>query len=121
MKQHHFTEQELLKAYKTLMRPMAEYCSVEFHSMLTDRQDEEIERMQATALRYVYGYGLSYAKMCEQSGLKTLRQRRIEVCDKFALACARSDRFNKWFPFVRVCARTRTLAATCTCMQTRTS
>ena len=39
MKQHHFTEQELLKAYKTLVRPMAEYCSVVYHSIITDEQD----------------------------------------------------------------------------------
>ena len=45
MKQHYYNEKELVKAYKTLVRPIAEYCSVVFHSMLTDRQDEEIKRL----------------------------------------------------------------------------
>ena len=98
MKQHFYTEKELVWAYKTLVRPIAEYCSVVYHSMMTDKQDEEIERLQATALRYIYGYGVSYAKMREEAGLSTLRQRRIEAVDKFAKSCLGSDRFSKWFP-----------------------
>lgn len=98
MKQHFYTEKELVRAYKTLVRPLAEYCSVVYHSMMTDKQDEEIERLQATTLRYIYGYGISYAKMREESGLSTLRQRRIEAADKFARSCLFSERFCKWFP-----------------------
>ena len=98
MGQHHYTKEELLKAYKTMVRPIAEYCSVVFHPMLTDRQDEQIERLQATALRYIYGFGIPYAKMREMSGLATLRQRRIEACDKFAQKCLSSPRFQHWFP-----------------------
>ena len=75
--------------------------------MLTDKQDEQLERLQATALRYIYGYDLSYARMRELSGLKTLRQRRIEACDKFASACLASDRFKKWFPLNDQARRSR--------------
>ena len=74
-----FTESELLKAYTTIVRPIAEYCAPVFHSMLNDRQDEELEKLQATALKYIYGFGPSYAQLREISGLKTLRQRRIEL------------------------------------------
>ena len=98
MHQHHYTTQELVKAYKTLVRPIAEYCSIVFHSMLNDRQDKEIEKLQATALRYIYGYGIAYAKMRANSNLDTLRQRRINACDKFAASCLSSDRFRGWFP-----------------------
>ena len=66
--------------------------------MLTDKQDEEIERLQSTALRYIYGYGVSYSKMREDAGLETLRQRRIDSTDKFARSCLASDRFGHWFP-----------------------
>ena len=66
--------------------------------MLTDKQDEELERLQATALRYIYGYGLPYSRMREMSGLATLRQRRIEAADKFARSCLGSRRFSRWFP-----------------------
>ena len=107
MKQNHFTEAELVKAYTVIVRPVAEYCSVVFHSMMTAQQDEQIERLQSTALRYIYGYGLSYSKMREMSGLATLRSRRIEACDKFAAKCAASDRFGHWFPCTRTTRKSR--------------
>ena len=84
LKQNNYTEAELVRAYTTLVRPVAEYVAPVFHSMLTEQQDEQIERLQSTALRYIYGYGVSYRKMRELSGLSTLRQRRVELCDKFA-------------------------------------
>ena len=98
MKQHFYTEEELIKAYKSLVRHIAEYCSVVLHSMLTDRQGDEIEKLQVTALRCVYGYGIPYARMREMSGLDTLRQRRIDATDKFATKCAAGERFAHWFP-----------------------
>lgn len=98
MKQHFYTEEELVRAYKTLVRPIAEYCSVVFHSMLSDKQDEEIEHLQATALRYIYGYGIPYSRMREKADLSTLRQRRIDAVDKFAQGCLASERFASWFP-----------------------
>ena len=98
LRQHGFSEEELLRVYTVVIRPVAEYCAVVFHSMLTDREDEQLERLQATALRYVYGWGLSYAKMREMAGdLQTLRARRIELCDKFASKCLSSERFGHWF------------------------
>ena len=106
LKQHHFSEEELLTAYKSMIRPLAEYCSVVFHSMLTDQQDEQIERLQSTALRYIYGYGPSYTAMREMSGLTTLRNRKVAACDKFARACAASPRFGDWFSEARA-TRTR--------------
>ena len=107
LKQHDFSEEELIIAYKAIIRPVAEYCSVVFHSMLTDQQDEQLERLQSTALRYIYRYGLSYAVMREKANLPTLRARRIEACDKFAMSCAASPRFCHWFPETRATRRSR--------------
>ena len=70
--------------------------------MLTDQQDELLERLQSTSLKYVYGFGLSYAKMREMADLKTLRQRRIELTDKFAQKCLANPRFEHWFPLNRL-------------------
>ena len=107
LKQNQFTEAELLKVYKTIIRPIAEYCAPVFHSMLTDQQDEQLERLQSTALRYIYGYGPSYAALRELSGLPTLRQRRIDLCDKFAGKCLGSVRFRDWFPENKPTRRSR--------------
>ena len=107
LKQHGFTESELLRVYCTIICPVAEYCAPVFHSMLTDQQDKQIERLQSTALRYVFGYGLSYARMREMVGLDTLRNRRVALCDKFANKCINSDRFSGWFPEVNSARRSR--------------
>ena len=39
-------EQELAIVYSTVVRPILDYCCVIYHPMLTDEQDQQIERLQ---------------------------------------------------------------------------
>ena len=87
LKSFGFSQEELCKVYKTIIRPVADYCSVVYNSMLTDEQDEVLERCQAHALRCIFGRDLSYQQMRERAGVTTLRQRRLELSDKFAEKC----------------------------------
>ena len=98
LKKNGFTSDDLLKVYTAMVRPVADYMQEIYHSMLSDRQDEEIERLQSHALRVIFGSTISARRLREMSGLPTLRARRIEQCDKFARKCADSDRFHHWFP-----------------------
>ena len=75
-----FTNDELAKVYRTVILPLADYCQVIYHSMITDKQDQAIERLQARALKCIYGPYPSYAEMRKMAGVTTLRQRRIEAC-----------------------------------------
>ena len=93
-----FTEQELAKVYRTVVRPILDYCAVIYHPMLTDDQDQVVERLQARALKNIYGYRDSYAVMRKKAGVTTHRQRRIELCDKFARKAASNPTFERWFP-----------------------
>ena len=93
-----FSQEDLVRVYKCVILPIADYCSVVYHSQLTDEQDEIIERMQSQALKCIYGPRISAAKMRSLSGLTTLRARRIEQSDKFAEKSAKSPRFQHWFP-----------------------
>ena len=93
-----FTESELATVYTTVIRPILDYCCVVYHPLLTDEQDQIIERLQSQALKSIYGYELSYAKMREKAGITTHRARRILLCDKFAEKAAASERFAGWFP-----------------------
>ena len=79
------------------MRPVADYMSVVYHSMLSDRLDEEVERLQSHALKIIYGREKKYSDMRQLAGVSTLRERRVEACDRFASKCA-SGRFSEWFP-----------------------
>ena len=84
--------------YKSLIRPIADYCDVVYHSLLTDSQDELLERAQVGALRAIFDYKLSARKLREMAQVSTLRERRITHSDNFAAKCLKLDRFAQWFP-----------------------
>ena len=61
LKQAGFREAELAQVYKTIIRPVLDYCAVVYHPMLTNEQDQVVERLQAQALKNIYGYRMPYA------------------------------------------------------------
>ena len=93
-----FSQSELAKVYRTTVLPLADYCAPVYHSMLTDLQDQELERCQSLALKCIYGPGIPYETMRKMAKVTTLRQRRIELTDKFAKKCLGHSEFQKWFP-----------------------
>ena len=98
LKKNGFSEEELVKVYKTCIRPVADYLDVVYHAMLTDDLDEELDRLQNHALRIIYGPRKGGSTLRKLAGVTTLRERRIQHCDKFAEKCAGSSRFEHWFP-----------------------
>ena len=94
-----------MKVYKTIIRPVFDYCAVVYHSLLNDNQDQLLERLQRQALKVIYGVSFSYTEMRTKAGVTTLRQRRIDLCDKFAAKCLKSDRFRHWFRENQKCRR----------------
>ena len=107
LKNSGFTQEELVTVYKTMLRPVAEYGCVVYHSSLTDEQDERLERLQNHALLCIFGPGISARKMREAAGLETLRRRREILCDKFAKKCSTNPRFAHWFPLKTTRTTTR--------------
>ena len=101
LKHNGFSNEDLVKVYTAIIRPVAEYMAEAYHSMLTDAQDEALERLQVHALRCIFSPALSRRRLRQLAGIQTLRDRRIELCDAFALKCVRSERFSDWFPEVR--------------------
>ena len=98
LKRAGFLDEELVQVYTTVVRPVLDYCAVVYHPMMTDEQDQAVERLQAQALKCIYGYEDSYAVMRERAGITTHRARRIELCDKFARKAMANPRFEDWFP-----------------------
>ena len=87
---------DLIKVYKNCIRPCAEYASVVLHSTMSAEQADKLEAQQTQALRNIYGFGVSAAKMRARSGLETLRARRVLACTKFAESLVKSPRFSHW-------------------------
>ena len=98
LKKSGFTNDELVTVYKTMVRPVADYGAVVYHSSLNDYQDEALEGLQTGTLRCIYGPGISARKMRDLSGLKTLRSRREDMSLKFAKKCSSEPLFAHWFP-----------------------
>ena len=97
MKRNGFNKEELLKVYKTMLRPVADYACAVYHSSLSNEQDEKIERLQSHALKCIYGPWISARKMRDLAGITTLRKRRETICDKFVKKCLGNPLFDHWF------------------------
>lgn len=106
LKNSGFSTEELVTVYKTMIRPVADYACVVYHSSLTDEQDEALDRLQNHALKCIFG-PLSGRKLRELAGVMTLRARREELCDKFAAKLVENPLFSHWFPIKQTTTSTR--------------
>ena len=91
------SENDLLKVYKSTIRPVIEYSSVIYHPMLTGEQSNYIEKQQTRELKNIFGNEHSQRSLLEQFGLQTLANRREEACLRFAKKTAANERFSHHF------------------------
>ena len=66
--------------------------------MITQADSIEMERIQMQALKSIFGWRDSYAKLLEKSGLQRLDTRREEAFMKLASKMSESARYSAWFP-----------------------
>ena len=64
-----FYQGELVTVYTTVIRLLAKYCAAVYHPLLTDEQEEHLERLQDHALKIIFGTALSARKLREQAGI----------------------------------------------------
>ena len=102
-----FSESDLLRAYKSVILPVHDYCSCVYNSSLTQTKSNVLERLQAQSLKAIYGYQHSYRSLLQKSGLSSLQERRDKRDLKFASKCTQSERFKPWFPLNPIARNTR--------------
>ena len=102
-----FSKADLLEVFRSSILPVHDYCSCVFNSSLTGTQSDSLERLQANALKAIYGYQYSYRSLLLMSGLKTLKERRDDRDLKFARKCLESEKYKTWFPLNPVGRATR--------------
>ena len=91
-------EQDLVKLYVCFLLSVVDFSCVVYHSILTLEQAKEIEGLQATALKIIYGFDHFYASLLEKSGLELVAERRIKMLDKFIIKTAKNEHYaKKWF------------------------
>ena len=87
----------LIEAYKSTIRPTAEYASPAWYPLITVTQSEHLERQQTQALKNIFGVGLRANKMRRKAGLERLWQRRENSCLFFARKNLQNPRCAGWF------------------------
>ena len=87
------------RVYCSMVRPVLEYGSNVICSMMTDADEEMLEKCQRTCLKIIYGFGFTYSQLLEKAGITSLKKRRRTLYEKFCLKAAASERFRKkWLP-----------------------
>ena len=88
---------DLITIYVLFIRSIAEYCSVPFHSSLTDEQENKLESIQRTSLRVILAKNyVSYCAALEMCSLQKLVTRQENRQLSFFLKCLKNE-FNSDF------------------------
>ena len=91
--------QDLLEVYVLFIRSLTEYCSVVWHSSLTEELTNSLERVQKTCLKVILGdQYLGYQSALKMCNLKSLHDRREDRCLNFAVRCLKHPLNNRLFP-----------------------
>ena len=91
------SQTDLLRTYKSLIRPAMEYAAPVWHSLINAGQAATLEKQQAQALKNIFGPGSSAAKMRKRAGIEMLSTRREELVVKFAKKNQKNPRCQDWF------------------------
>ena len=91
--------EDLIDIYILFIRSFFEYCSVAFHSTLTQEEIIDLERIQKTSLKVILAeMYIDYNSSLEMCNLSTLFDRREKRCLDFALKCLNHPKHNRLFP-----------------------
>ena len=84
LKRNSVNSADLLYFYLSVIRPVLEYACPAWHTSLTLKLSNCIERVQKRALYIIYGSGSDeYNCMCEHLNINTLFERRERLCKTF--------------------------------------
>ena len=90
---------DLIDIFSLFVRSLLEYCSVSWHSSLTQEQSDDIERVQRTALKVILGNEYTdYQSSLNKCGLDTLYSRRQKRCLTFGLRSLKHPKHRLMFP-----------------------
>ena len=91
--------EDLLNIYMLYIRSLLEYCSLVWHSTLTDEQSHNLENVQKLCLKIILGDQYDgYEDAFRKCDLGSLVDRREEKCLKFGLKCLLHPIHSDMFP-----------------------
>ena len=99
LKKHCLSSQDLLDIYRSYVLPILEYGAPVWNGALTKQHEESLEKIQKRALRIINGSNYTnYEETLQVCQLKTLRQRREDLCRNFIeKTLKKTDQFKDFF------------------------
>ena len=90
---------DLKRIYILQVRSKLEQSAVLWHSSITKKCSEKLERVQKSALRVILGTEyVNYTNALDVLKLQSLEERRKSLCLKFAKKCQTVDKLKSMFP-----------------------
>ena len=90
---------DLIDVYKLFIRSSLEYCSVVFHSRLTEDQSRMLEHAQSVCLRVILDQDYeNYSSSLRKCSLTTLFERRLARIDSFCDKAIKHPVHKDMFP-----------------------
>ena len=101
--------QDLLDVFVLQIRSLTEIACPVWNGSITKKNSDTLERLQKTAMKIIFGHTYkSYQKSLNLLGLKTLEERRKDVCLKFAKNASISKKYQAWFASINRQTRSNT-------------
>ena len=92
-------QEDLLNIYIIYIRSILEQSCQVWHGSLTLENFQDLERIQKNALRIILQDDyLSFSNALSLTGLKSLFERRADLCLRFAKSSAKNDQTKSMFP-----------------------
>ena len=89
---------DIVKIYKSIVRPMFDYCAVVYHPLLNRSEAGRLEALQRRAIRIACGFNICYERVAAEYNIELLSDRRLKQLDKFVLKNEHKERFGRsWF------------------------
>ena len=91
--------EEKRNIYILFVRSVLEQSCVVWNSSLTKENEEDLERVQRSAMRIIIGKHFeNYDEALMEANLDSLKTRREHLCYKFAIKCTKSEKSKEMFP-----------------------
>ena len=89
---------DLIEIYRTQIRSVLEFSAPAWTPGLTKAHIRQLERVQKSALAIILEEEyVSYKNAVNILDMKTLEERRHELCFKFAMRAKENDKYTNWF------------------------
>ena len=93
------SRQDLKNVYLTFIRSVLEQSAVVWHSSLTQKNRDDLERVQKVAVKIIAETkSLPYNEALKVLKLETLNKRRTNLCLRFAKNCLKNEKMKDLFP-----------------------